>query len=446
MTLRFTGDNTYTGGTDITGGTLIINSGTTLNTSGDINANATTGTATLTVTGANTVLDTGTGKHLWLGTNGSNGNLNVMEGATVAIGSTLSAADTGSSSTSTVLISGANSHVSVAHNFYVGYAGSAVATVEDGGTLTINSSQGGGNGSDYFNLSLNSTGSGAGTFNLNTNGTLEVGGTNGIRGGYALISNAGATFNANGGTIKVINRDLSTQSNMALGDDTTSTINTNGLNANFFGVLSGTGGLTKTNTGTLNLTEANTYTGVTTVSAGTLLNNGSLASVVNVASGATLGGDGTFDALAAIASGAQVAPGNASPLGTITFNGGLTLDDGAILDLRLGTTSDLIVVSGGTLTGSTGDGGIIVNLTDSGDFAAGTYTLIDATGATLSSISATTFELGTTIAGYTYAFAQSGNQFQLIAAAAIPEPATALLGLLSLGFVASQRRRIRSNA
>jgi autotransporter-associated beta strand protein len=203
----------------------------------------------------------------------------------------------------------------------------------------------------------------------------------------------------------------------------------------------GTVGLTKTGTGTLTLTGLNTYTGATTVSAGSLIVNGSLANTaVTVASGATLGGSGSISRLTTLASGARLAAGN-SP-GTLTFTDGLALNNGSILDFELGATSDLIVVSSGTLSGPS-SGTVTLNLTDSGGFTAGVYTLIDATGATLSSIGATSFDLGTTIAGYTYTFAQDGDLFQLIATSAVPEPATsaALLGLLVLSLATTRRHR-----
>jgi autotransporter-associated beta strand protein len=75
------------------------------------------------------------------------------------------------------------------------------------------------------------------------------------------------------------------------------------------GVISGGGALVKENTGTLTLTNANNYTGITTVSGGKLFINGSLsdaAVALNVSSGATLGGTGTVGRNATIASGGKL--------------------------------------------------------------------------------------------------------------------------------------------
>ena len=75
------------------------------------------------------------------------------------------------------------------------------------------------------------------------------------------------------------------------------------------GGIAGSGSLTKQGAGTLRLASANTYTGNTTVSAGKLLVNGSLASgsAVTVASAGTLGGTGT--AAGAVTVNGTIAPG-----------------------------------------------------------------------------------------------------------------------------------------
>jgi autotransporter-associated beta strand protein len=131
----------------------------------------------------------------------------------------------------------------------------------------------------------------------------------------------------------------------------------------YAGLMSGTGTLTKAGAGTLTLSGANTYTGATTLSAGKLLVNGSIASstLTTVNSAATLGGSGTIGA--ATISGTH-SPGN-SP-GIQTFMGDVTYQAGStiIWELNANTT---------TGRGSNFDG---INLTGSAnlDFA-GTTTL-----------------------------------------------------------------------
>ncbi|NDY59022.1 transporter, partial [Desulfovibrio sulfodismutans] len=66
-------------------------------------------------------------------------------------------------------------------------------------------------------------------------------------------------------------------------------------NATYAGVISGAGNFQKSGAATLTLSGNNTYTGATTVSAGTLGVTGSLAtSSINVASGATMNFSGSL--------------------------------------------------------------------------------------------------------------------------------------------------------
>ena len=198
-----------------------------------------------------------------------------------------------------------------------------------------------------------------------------------------------------------------------------------GISTTVSGVISGDSSLVKTGSGTLTLSGANTYTGGTAISAGTqTMGNASAlgTGTASIASGATLGGTGTVTGLVTAASGARLAPGGTS--GTLTLTGGLTLATGAILDFKLGTASDQVVVAGGLLTGPAGTGGLTLNLAALAGFTAGTYTLIDfsAGGTALSSFEATDFALGTTPPGYTYNLAITGNQ--LVLTVKIPQSLT----------------------
>ena len=126
------------------------------------------------------------------------------------------------------------------------------------------------------------------------------------------------------------------------------------------GVLSGNGGLTKQGSFTLVISNNNTYSGGTTVSAGTLLvNNPTIAQSgtgtgnVMVAGGATLGGNGSIGGLATFQSGSTLAPGNSA--GTLTFNNGLNMSGGGNFRWELSSLStssgfDQAVVTAGTLT------------------------------------------------------------------------------------------------
>ncbi|KAB2961280.1 MAG: IPTL-CTERM sorting domain-containing protein [Candidatus Methylomirabilis oxygeniifera] len=137
---------------------------------------------------------------------------------------------------------------------------------------------------------------------------------------------------------------------LTVGGDNTSTT--------FSGVYQNSGGaaaLTKAGTGTLTLSGANTYTGATTVNAGTLAVNGSIASPVTVNSGGTLGGTGTFNAVT-VNNGGTLGPG----LSTGIMNtGNLTLTSGSTLTIEIngptvGTQYDQVNVTGTvTLGGAT---------------------------------------------------------------------------------------------
>jgi autotransporter-associated beta strand protein len=126
---------------------------------------------------------------------------------------------------------------------------------------------------------------------------------------------------------------------------------------------SGTGklALTKADAGKWILTGASTYTGNTTVNAGTLLVNspGSLAAASAVAvNGGTLGGNGTVGGTVTVAAAGSVAPGASA--GTLTISGGLDISapvNGGAGKLKfeldsLVNTNDKIAVTGTLTIGS----------------------------------------------------------------------------------------------
>ncbi|MEA2723317.1 MAG: hypothetical protein QOH59_1088, partial [Gemmatimonadales bacterium] len=122
-----------------------------------------------------------------------------------------------------------------------------------------------------------------------------------------------------------------------------------------------TGTLTKDGTGTLTLSANNTYTGLTTAGAGTLVVNGVQAASAVSLNGGTLGGTGTVGAITSAALGGTVSPGQ----GPGILNSGN-------LNLSIGSPSFLVELNGTTagtgydrlnVTGSVNLGGATLTAT-----------------------------------------------------------------------------------
>ena len=112
----------------------------------------------------------------------------------------------------------------------------------------------------------------------------------------------------------------------------------------------GLGSLVKVGSDTLTLGGADFYAGPTTVSAGSLLVNGSLSSAVSVATGATLGGTGIVGDVSSPATNSGIInPGTSTTDGTLTV-GSFVLGSGTLtLNLDGLTHYDSVKVTGSTI-------------------------------------------------------------------------------------------------
>jgi autotransporter-associated beta strand protein len=231
------------------------------------------------------------------------------------------------------------------------------------------------------------TKTGDGTLTL-ANANTYIGGTTVIGGliNFATGNNLGTgTITLNGGGLQWAGGNtLDISGRLAALGAAGGTFDTNGNNVTFASTIGGTGGLTKTGPGTLTFDAANTYTGATTISSGTLAlaSNGSIAqsSGVNLAAPGAIfditATDSVIQDLTGVA-GTTVSVGNHTlRLGTsnsTTFAGTIT-GTGSLLKQGSGTL---------TLTGNSSLGGAVVTagqLTVMGNLTGG---VVVASGATL---------------------------------------------------------------
>ena len=160
-----------------------------------------------------------------------------------------------------------------------------------------------------------------------------------------------STLYANGGTLDIQDGITIANATSLLTDlDVNVDAGATGTHA---GVISGGGALTKEGGGALELTGTSTYTGPTTVNAGKLIVNGSIASEVTVYDGGMLMGSGMVGGNALIMSGGMYAPGNS--IGTQTIAGDLMLAGGVLqVEVNAAGQGDKVIVNGAVnLTGAT---------------------------------------------------------------------------------------------
>jgi autotransporter-associated beta strand protein len=180
--------------------------------------------------------------------------------------------------------------------------------------------------------------------------------------GYSVtqVADSGCT-NIKMGSISGSNTNTVLKGNPSSSVNTTFEVGALGASTTFAGKITdwGAGGtcLTKVGSGSLTLlSTANSYTGPTTVSSGTLLVNGAIASPVTV-NGGTFGGTGTVNNSVTVNSGGTLSPG--ASIGTLTISGNLSLSGNTLVELNQSLSpaqsNDFVNVTGtltygGTLT------------------------------------------------------------------------------------------------
>jgi len=443
--LFLSGNNTYTGATTINAGTLALSGFGNISSSSsvtvgsgatfDVSASSFFFVPITTLAGSGTVQLGGNGLVITNGSTEFSGAINGSGGLEILSGTqTLSGANGYSGPTqidrgATLALKGAGS---IASTLCVGFnplgsglatfdisqttAGASVGGLADGvgigrvslgsQTLTITNGSsfagviqdGGIAGGTGGNLVISAPGFGQDLSGVNTytgsttitaNALLTLSGNGSISSSSGLIlSGTGATFDISASSGNQTIRDLSgvAGSMIQLGANSLTVGTAN--STTFAGSIDGSGGLVKQGTGALQLSGTNTYTGATTVNAGTLIVNGSIASsALTVNAGAMLAGTGTVGATT-IMSGGTFAPGN-SP-GTMTVQGNLAFQSGAIYLVQV--TPSLASSANVTAGGSAALAGTVNASFASGSYITRTYTILSAAGG----LAGTTFNALTT--------------------------------------------------
>ena len=379
--------------------------------------------------------------------------------------------------------SGVGSGMGFSGNFDLGGAVRTITMDGAGIVLTGTITNGGLAKSGASTLQISNTGNTYSSGTVLNAGILEYTGAGTLGTGTVTINGGELTARGAGGTLAnnfLINGDfqlgrnaigagIGISGNVDLGGGTR-TITTPGVDVTIGGIVSN-GGLTKAGASKITLSGTNTYTGATAVSAGTLLigTGGSITSDVSVASGATLGGSGTITGNVTLAAESSTGAGNGGKLaagsspGILTVDSGTTtLNSGSIFDWELngnvdddtgirGTNYDgLTSINGGDLTVASGAIFRVI-LTDTVDGSnafwnttrswsdifsiAGTTTMAGANlFDTVQILDSTTGSLFTPVNG-TFSFTGSTLTWS-----AVPEPSTALAGLLLTAGLIRRRR------
>ena len=355
-----TGANTFSGGTTISGGTLVVNS---FGLVGSVTNNATlefsqdsNGTFAGTISGTGQLVKSGTGRIGLTGTNVYTGGTTINAGTLTVTTSSLPGAVVNNatlqfnqdgrgtfkgviSGTGAVLKTGLGAAGLTGVNTYTG------GTTVDAGTLVVTTASLPGNVTNNAILQFNQSSRGtyfgviSGTGALVKTGTGSVGltgantylGSTTISDGILLVTTSSMQGDsANPGSV-VNNATL--QFNQA-------------SSGTYFGVISGTGAVVKTGTGSTGLVAANTYTGGTTVSEGILFVT-TLSLPGDVVNNATLqfnqGSKGTY---AGVISGTgavlKTGAGAVGLTGANTYAGGTTISEGTLVVTSASLPGDVV--------------------------------------------------------------------------------------------------------
>jgi autotransporter-associated beta strand protein len=203
----------------------------------------------------------------------------------------------------------------------------------------------------------------------------------------------GALFQGTAGTVNLssgikVNRLLFNTSGYTVQNNTLTLngaepaiVTPNNVTATVISTIAGSAGLRKDGPGLLILSGANTYTGVTTVSGGTLRVNGSLPNSAVLVSGGTLSGSGIINGSVVVTSNGALEPGSSSSLNeTFTLNRSLTLAGTARFQIgKSGGTpvNDHLVCAGNITYGGTL---VVTNATGAAWNAGDTFMLFSASG------------------------------------------------------------------
>ena len=262
-TLTLTGANTYTGETSISAGTLSIGAGST--TGAISNSSNVTNNAALIVNRSNTysyagvISGTGSLTKQGAGTFTISGANTYTGATTISVGTLqLSTASERISNSSALTVAGGATFDLAGFSETVGsLAGAGTVSSSAAGTPTLTA--GGDNTSTTFSGIMQNGSATSVDLTKNGTGTLTLTGANTYTGTTTI--SAGTLSIGDGGTTGLVAGNITNDATLIFNRSNSLT---------FSGVISGIGAVTKQGNGTLTLTGANSYTGETSISAGTL--------------------------------------------------------------------------------------------------------------------------------------------------------------------------------